>query len=99
QHEKLAGVEASLAKQFETARFGTGKRVLVAENDASGIFLEPARTDEAAARAGFAAAGNGEFLRVGVESWRGILQDDAITNPLFHFGFGTGVNIVLRCIV
>src|SRR6266853_2827505 len=95
QHEKLAGVEASLAKQFETVGLGTGKRVFVAENDASGIFLEPACTDKAATRTRFAAARKGEFLRVGVESWRGILQDDAIANPLFHFGFGTGVDIIL----
>src|SRR5258708_3106057 len=99
QHKKLAGVDASMAKQFETVGLGTGKRVFVAENDASGIFLEPACTNEAATRARFAAAGNGEFLRVGVESWRGILQDDAIANPLFHFGCGTSVDIILRRIV
>ncbi len=85
QHKKLAGVEASLAKQFETVGFGTREGVFVAENNASGIFLEPACANEAATRTRFAAARNVEFLRVGVESWRGILQHDAIANPLFHF--------------
>src|SRR5271157_151838 len=39
EHEKLASVRARMAKKFEAVGLGTGERMLVAEDDASGIFL------------------------------------------------------------
>src|SRR5260370_11738586 len=76
QHEKLSGVEASLAKQFETVGLGAGKRVFVAENNASGIVLEPACANEAATGTFFATSVHYELMRVGMESGCGLLQDD-----------------------
>ncbi len=73
--------------------------MFVAENDAGGIFFEPACANETAAGALFGSAGNGEFLCVGVESRCGILKDDVIASPLVHFGCSASVDIILRRIV
>src|ERR1700746_3231367 len=96
QHKKLAGVRASVAKQFEAVGLWARECVFMAENDAGGIFFKPAYANKAAARAPFGSAGNGEFLRVGIESGRWILDDDVIANPLVHFGRSAAVDIVLR---
>ena len=49
EQEKLAGVRLGVAEEFEAVGFGAGERVLVAEDDAGGIFLELAGADKAAA--------------------------------------------------
>ena len=76
EHEELAGVGARVAKEFETIGFGAGEGVLVAEDNPGGIFFEFSRADEAAASAAFGSARHGEFLRVGVKGWSGVLHDD-----------------------
>src|ERR1700746_575174 len=99
QHEKLAGVHARMAKQFEAVGLWAGESMFVAENDAGGIFFEPACANEAAARALFGRSGNSELLRIGVESRGGILKDEVIANPLVYFVRSAGVDIILRRIV
>ena len=99
EHEELAGMQTSVAEEFEAVGFGAGESVFVAEDDAGGIVFELTGADEAAARAFFGGTGDGELLGVGVESGCGILEEDAVANPLFDFGGGARVDVVLRRIV
>src|SRR5258708_39842721 len=57
QHKKLARVRASVAKQFEAIGLWTRESMFVAENEAGGIFLEPACANDTAAGARLGNAG------------------------------------------
>src|SRR5690349_23697974 len=80
EHEELAGVQASVAKEFEAVGFRAGESVFVAEDDSRGIVFELAGADEAAASALFGSAGDGELLGVSVKSGSGVLEEDAVAN-------------------
>jgi hypothetical protein len=95
EHEELAGVRARVAQELEAVGFGAGERVFVTEDDASGIFLEFAGADEAAADAALVGAGNRVFLGVGVEAVGVILLDDGGVDPGLQRGFRAGVHVVL----
>ena len=99
EHEELAGVRAGVAKEFEAIGFGAGEGVLVAEDDAGGIFLELAGADEAAAGAALVGAGNGVFLGVGVEAVGVVLLDDSCVDPGLQGGLGAGVDVVFGIVV
>src|ERR1700720_4491875 len=82
QHEKLAGVGACVAKQFEAIGLRAGKCLLVTKNDSGGIILELARADKSPARASFVCAGNGVLLRVSVKGRGRVLHDDVVVSPI-----------------
>src|SRR5256885_6881021 len=89
---------ARIAEKFEAVSLWAGQRVLVAENNARGIFFETPRTDKSAARPPFSRARHGEFLRVRVKRWRSILRDQVLPFPILERGGGAGIDIVARAI-
>src|SRR5579862_6431092 len=98
QHKELARVRAGVAKEFKAIGFGTGERVLVAEDDTGGVVLKLAGADETATRALLARSGNSVLLGVSVKRWGGILFDDVFADPTFERGSGAGIDVVLRSI-
>jgi len=99
EHKELAGLRARVAKKFEAVGFGARERVLVAKDNASGVVLEFAGADEAAACALFAGAGDSVFLGISVERRKRILNDNVFVDPALEGGGGARVDIVLRGIV
>jgi hypothetical protein len=51
KHEELAGVRARVPEKFEAVSLRPGQRVFVTENNAGGVLLELAKTNEASAYA------------------------------------------------
>src|SRR5882757_5613164 len=89
---------ARVAEKFEAVSLWTGQRVLVAENNARGIFFKTPRTDKSAARAPFSRARHSEFLRVRVKRGRSVLRDQILRFPILERGGGAGIDIVARAV-
>src|SRR5438876_4689088 len=85
---------ARVAEKFEAVSLWAGEGVLMAENNACGIFFKTAGADKSAASAAFRSAGNRKFLRVGVEGRRGVLDDCVFRFPVFEGGGGARINVV-----
>ncbi len=82
-----------VAEEFEAVGLGAGERVLVAEDDAGGILLELAGTDEAAARESLLRSRHGVLLRVGVEAGARVWDDDLFADPALQSGGRAGVDV------
>src|SRR5882757_7935944 len=89
---------ARVAEKFEAVSLWAGQRVLMAENNARGIFFETTGADKAAASAPFSRARHCEFLRVRVKRRQRILGDQVLRFPIVERGGGAGINIVARAV-
>src|SRR6266853_91785 len=96
QHEKLTGMRFCVAQKFQPVRLRPGKRVLVPENDARGVFLELSRSDESAPRAALFGSGHGVFLRVRIKRRSRVLHYDVGAHPILDRGGRARINVVLR---
>ena len=94
QHEKLAGVRARVAEQFEAVDLGPGQRLFVAEDDASGVVFDAAQRDEALAGAALGAAWHGVLLRINIDAGRGIAEQDAVANPRGQGLLGACIDVI-----
>ena len=77
QHEDGFEVGVGVLEQFHAVLLGTGEGLLVAEDDARGIFFHLAEGDEALADQALAGIGDDEFLEVGEHAGFGVARPDA----------------------
>src|SRR5881394_2059631 len=85
---------ARIAEKFEAVSLWAGQRVLMAKNNARGIFFKAPGADKTAASATLVRAGNRKFLRVCVKRRRSILDDQVLRFPILERGGGAGIDIV-----
>ena len=96
EHENLAKVGAGGAKQVEAVRLGLGEGLLVPEDDACRIVLDPAQANKASPFRDRLAAGNLEGLGVAIEGRLWILPQHPGLPPVPKRRGRPGIDILGR---
>jgi len=86
-------VRLRVAEEFEAVGLRAGERVLVAKDNAGGIFLEFSRANETAASKTLLSVGDGVLLCVGVEAGARVGDNDLFADPALQRVGRAGVNI------
>ena len=86
-------------EQLHAVLLGTGKSLLVAEDDARRILFHLAESDEALADQALAGIGHDEFLEIGEHPGFGVARPDSALDPLLHGAGGAGVDVLCFVVV